>query len=365
MMKLMLLFDSNSFSVSDVALIGKINLIPFSGFYSQAFGVKLCQEFSSSRGGCYSSTSNGNCLSKAMCSVDQERRVAGNDLYDINQTNGDSSSVFSRSRKVLDAFDDEYGGVVVDPHSLPADPDGFDSALHFSLSHWKMRGRMGIWLKLPLERSELVPVAVKQGFKYHHAEQGYVMLTYWIPEGPSMLPANASHQVGVGGFVINNKNEVLVVQEKFCAPAFSGFWKIPTGFIHESEEIYMGAIREVKEETGIDTEFVEVIAFRHAHNVAFDKSDLFFVCMLKPLTTQICVDDFEIHAAKWMPLVEFMEQPLIQEDKMFKQIIDICIAQRGKRYCGLSAHHLISKFDGKQSCLYYSAIDNDHQCTGS
>lgn len=59
------------------------------------------------------------------------------------------------------------------------------------------------------------------------------MLTYWIPEGPCMLPANASHQVGVGGFVINDKNEVLVVQEKYCAPPFVGFWKIPTGFIHE------------------------------------------------------------------------------------------------------------------------------------
>lgn len=35
------------------------------------------------------------------------------------------------------------------------------------------------------------------------------MLTYWIPEGPCMLPANASHQVGVGGFVINDKNEVF------------------------------------------------------------------------------------------------------------------------------------------------------------
>ena len=36
------------------------------------------------------------------------------------------------------------------------------------------------------------------------------MLTYWIPEGPCMLPANASHQVGVGGFVINDNNEVCV-----------------------------------------------------------------------------------------------------------------------------------------------------------
>uniref|UniRef100_A0A2N9GFL9 Nudix hydrolase domain-containing protein n=1 Tax=Fagus sylvatica TaxID=28930 RepID=A0A2N9GFL9_FAGSY len=87
------------------------------------------------------------------------------------------------------------------------------------------------------------------------------MLTYWIPEGPCMRPDNASHQVGVGGFVINEKNEVLVVQEKHCAPSFVGLWKIPTGFVLESEEIFSRAIREVKEETGIDTEFVEVIAF--------------------------------------------------------------------------------------------------------
>jgi hypothetical protein len=40
------------------------------------------------------------------------------------------------------------------------------------------------------------------------AEPGYVMLTYWIPEGPCMLPANASHQAGIGGFVINQNNEV-------------------------------------------------------------------------------------------------------------------------------------------------------------
>ncbi|RZC69137.1 hypothetical protein C5167_032296 [Papaver somniferum] len=48
-------------------------------------------------------------------------------------------------------------------------------------------GKKGVWLKLRLDRSELVPVAVKGGFKYHHAEEGYLMLTYWIPEGPCML----------------------------------------------------------------------------------------------------------------------------------------------------------------------------------
>ena len=49
---------------------------------------------------------------------------------------------------------------------------------------------------------------LQEGFKYHHAEEAYLMLTYWIPDEPSLLPANASHQVGVGGFVINDQMEV-------------------------------------------------------------------------------------------------------------------------------------------------------------
>lgn len=61
---------------------------------------------------------------------------------------------------------------------------------------------------------------------------------------------------------------------------------------------------------------------------------------------------------QWMPLEEFLEQPLIQGDSMFKKIIDICIARLGQRYCGLSAYQVISKFDGKQSSLYYNVTDS-------
>lgn len=37
---------------------------------------------------------------------------------------------------------------------------------------------------------------------------------------------------------------------------------------------------------------------RHAHLVAFDQSDLLFVCMLKPLSYEVTIDDKEIQAAK-------------------------------------------------------------------
>ncbi|KAK4486495.1 hypothetical protein RD792_009178 [Penstemon davidsonii] len=285
--------------------------------------------------------------------------------YIINGTNvsNSSSSLIFENIGVLDACDDEYDGVVVSPEKLPSNPNVFASTLRSSMCHWKIKGKKGVWLKLPIERSDLVPIAVKEGFEYHHAEKSYVMLTYWIPDGPCLLPPNASHHVGVGGFVLNDKDEVLVVQEKHCSPNLLGLWKIPTGFIHENEEIYTGAVREVKEETGIDTEFVEVVSFRHAKNVSFEKSDLFFVCMLRPLSTAIVVDDLEIQAAKWMPLDEFVNQPLIQGDSMFKKIFEMCVARLGKRYCGLSVHQLVSKFDDKLSSLYFNIVeDQDPSC---
>ncbi|WVZ74376.1 hypothetical protein U9M48_022564 [Paspalum notatum var. saurae] len=276
------------------------------------------------------------------------------------------------SSSVLEAREDEYGGMVVDADRLPSDAAAFARSLPVSLSYWKSLGKKGVWLKLPLDRSEYIPLAVKEGFRYHHAEESYLMLTYWIPDDePCLLPANASHQVGVGGFVINDKMEVLVVQEKYAASSLVGAWKLPTGFIHAAEEIFTGAVREVKEEAGvrdgfherndglralymqIDTEFVELIAFRHAHNVAFQKSDLFFICMLRPLSSDINIDETEIQAAKWMALAEFMEQPFVQEDHMFRKISDICVRRIRRRYCGLTAHHVVSKFDGGTSTLYY------------
>lgn len=50
---------------------------------------------------------------------------------------------------------------------------------------------------------------MQEGFWYHHAEPSYLMLVFWIPSTPHTLPVNATHRVGVGGFVINDKKEVF------------------------------------------------------------------------------------------------------------------------------------------------------------
>merc|ERR1712091_276535 len=92
------------------------------------------------------------------------------------------------------------------------------------------------------------------------------MLTHWLPEGESNpLPGYTSHSLGVGAVVINEHNQILVVQEKSGPAAGIDFWKYPTGMVDAGEDAAMAAVREVKEETGVDAEIVQLVAFREFH----------------------------------------------------------------------------------------------------
>ncbi|KAG4402882.1 hypothetical protein GLYMA_02G300500v4 [Glycine max] len=173
-----------------------------------------------------------------------------------------SISASSGDFEILPATDDAHGGVIIDLKE-PMDSEIFVTLLRTSLSQWKKQEKCGVWIKLPTALVNLVETAVKEGFGYHHAEPNYLMLVYWIiPETSCTIPPNASHRVRVGGLVLNDNKEVLVVQEKRGIFHETGLWKIPTGIVEAGEELSAAVVREAKEETGIDTEFVELLAFR-------------------------------------------------------------------------------------------------------
>ncbi|TXG69776.1 hypothetical protein EZV62_004711 [Acer yangbiense] len=217
----------------------------------------------------------------------------------VSSSSGKAYGEVQQEVKLLNGVYDNYGGVVVQM-TESMDSKLFASLIKSSLSHWKQEGKKGVWIKLPIELVNLVEVAVKEGFWYHHAEPTYLMLVNWIPGGANTLPANASHRVVVGAFVMNEKREVLVVQENSGRFRGTGIWKFPTGVVDQGEDICKAVVREVKEETSIDAEFVEVVSFRQSHQSFFGKSDLFFMCMMRPLSFDIQKQETEIEAAQKM-----------------------------------------------------------------
>lgn len=257
--------------------------------------------------------------------------------------------------QLLPAINDDFGGVVVELKEH-MDSDVFFTLLKTSMSQWTLQGKKGVWIKLPIHLVNLVETAVKEGFWYHHAEPDYLMLVTWISETTHTIPINASHRVGVGAIVLNDKREMLVVQEK--STKFHGIWKIPTGIVEVGEDISAGVIREVKEETGIDTEFVEVLAFRQSHKVFFGKSDLFFVCMMRPLSFDIQIQELEIEAAQWMPLEEVEAQPFAQKpESLMHYIMKLCRAKVEKGYSGFTPHPVTSFLSESPNYIYFNKQD--------
>ncbi|KAJ8898586.1 hypothetical protein K2173_001483 [Erythroxylum novogranatense] len=257
--------------------------------------------------------------------------------------------------ELLTAVEDSYDGVTIDMKEH-MDSQVFIPLLRASLSKWRQQGKKGVWIKLPLGLAHLVKPVVQEGFWYHHAETDYLMLVRWLPDTPVTLPVNASHRVGIGAFVMNNKGQVLVVKEKNGGFKGKGVWKLPTGVVNEGEDICIAAIREVKEETGIDADFVEILAFRQSHQSFFMKSDLFFVCMLQPRHFDIKKQDSEIEDAQWMAISDYVNQPYNKGHQLFKYIAEICKIKSEKEYSGFSAVPT-STASGKLSYLYCNDRD--------
>ncbi len=197
-----------------------------------------------------------------------------------------------------------FKGVIIETEDLLADPTNFQKQLVHSLKVWKTDGLLAVWLELPIELSDLVPVSVKAGFEFHHTGGKYLMMTCRLVED-AFIPAYATHYIGTGGVVINDKKELLVVCERHRRSDKPSY-KLPGGALQAGEHLEDCVVREVREETGIETIFDALICFRHWHGYRFSKSDIYFVCRLKPKNQNITMQHEEIEECLWMPVSEYL-----------------------------------------------------------
>jgi len=202
-----------------------------------------------------------------------------------------------------------FKGVIVDRDRLPPAPAAFERQLGHSIEVWKADGFLTVWLEVPIDLSDLIPIGVKAGFEFHHAGMDYVMMTFRLVKD-TFIPSYATHYIGAGGVVINHKDELLVVCERYRRDNKPSY-KLPGGALQSGEHLQDCVIREVKEETGIETVFDALVCFRHSHGYRFSKSDIYFVCRLKPKSQDITIQQEEIEECLWMPICKYLESEYV------------------------------------------------------
>lgn len=119
----------------------------------------------------------------------------------------------------------------------------------------------------------------------------------------------------VGGIVLDAKQRLLVVQGRY-----SGKWSVPKGTLEEEEGYLEGALREIREETGLklqpcDTDRLEYWGVNRArlYLLQVDRN----TPRLRPK------DDGEISQAIWLDLGNLNELELIKDsaNKMLLAVI--------------------------------------------
>jgi len=248
----------------------------------------------------------------ARCFNHLTRHDAMNDAnnYVANGATNDATNgaINNAGNPFLSLGPDRWRGIGIDSslHLRPLSLDACRCHLDNALLHWTETGIRPVTVKIHESDSAFIPVFVSAGFSFHHAQPGYVYLKRWLPEDePDGFPAYANHYLGVAGFVVDPlTDELLVIKERFAPKPI---WKLPGGTADCGEDLHQIARREVLEETGISTEFVGVICFRHMHNFRYGCSDFYFVCHLRPLNKEIKMDESEIAECRWMKVDEYLE----------------------------------------------------------
>ena len=227
---------------------------------------------------------------------------------------------------ILESSNNPFKGVIPKPSALPKDPLVFREALLSSLQEWTSEGMLAVWLEIPISKANLIPIATEAGFVFHHSNTDYLMMTYQLV-ADAFIPPFATHYIGAGGVVLNQKSELLVVCERYRRPGQAPFYKLPGGALMPSENLSEASVREVLEETGVETEFDALVCFRHMHSYRYGKSDIYFVCRLTPLSDRITMQTEEIEDCRWMPVSEFLESP---DTSIFnKSIVEAALNSKG------------------------------------
>jgi len=127
--------------------------------------------------------------------------------------------------------------------------------------------------------------------------------------------------VGVGGVVVQ-ENRVLLVQRG--REPLKGQWSIPGGLIDVGESLREAVIREVKEETGLDVEPVELIElldriYREGERVRYHYVIADYLCRVTGGTLGAASDADDV---RWVERAEWNSHSALRLDPITTRVIE-------------------------------------------
>jgi 8-oxo-dGTP diphosphatase len=200
--------------------------------------------------------------------------------------------------QMIKTRDNKYNGTIIDSTNLPKDVEEFKQEMIRIIDSTESRELL--WIKIPIEDSDCIPVLTKMDFEFHHCDERNLMLIKRL-KPDSFVPTSKNFIVGVGAIVLKD-GKLLVVKDRFSVG-----YKLPGGHIDRNESIKNALKREVAEETGIDIEFESIVNLGHFKNGQFGESNLYIVCTAKARSENIEINDLsEISEAKWIAPDDFI-----------------------------------------------------------
>ncbi len=100
--------------------------------------------------------------------------------------------------------------------------------------------------------------------------------------------------------ILNDRGEILIIQRSKNDDILPGSWDIPGGTLEDGENLVVGAIREVKEETGLDISDPEL--FFQKSNIDIKKNKQFITLVFHAITSNknIVLNPEDHEAYKWI-----------------------------------------------------------------
>lgn len=152
-----------------------------------------------------------------------------------------------KARKLYPVVLNTYGDtqIVGDISELPLDEA---SAFLCEVVHAAERG---VWLRVPFTQrgAQLIAAAWELGFTRAHSVRGNVVtLQCWRKQGHNPTPTDAFTDIGVHAIVVDSRGRILGMRERYDR---SRLWSFPGGHVDPGEVFTAGAVREVREETGV------------------------------------------------------------------------------------------------------------------